>query len=482
MTDPPLNTKTNKKVIEQHAVESAHTYTIKRHTMHPNPKRTDTHTHTNTNTHDLAKYSSVVWTSLCPLLLNSSFHSQLVASLFKNKTNVDNRRDAKWLPLRRQLWHQVKAKDWYQRVLLTAPPLPLQSAADESKAGSTSFKCLNIYFLLKFRQTAPSIVLLLWSDTRGRQRQTQPDDSTLRFKITPDDTLASHEHKNAYSCPSAHSLLLIVTPSSPPTRPPPLVSQVSKAPVAGQELKTDPKAQPPSQPKPCRGRCWCLPPPSLCTCVRWATRSAPWSSSSVAETCSSGSPPAPSAAERCWASSSSSWFGWWPPELEKTANVMYAFRSCITPLATRCRENPSGPCECCIFEPEFGVFWAERFPRSPPLSFAQWSAAVDQSDWSSLASGLWSSCWEKQKQKAETRTQTINNQSFLVRHQHAQTRACSLLIWEHAYLLFLNVNTRSKTILCLGTKSNLLRILKKHIFLFLETHEGTYMRENSWLT
>lgn len=64
---------------------------------------------------------------------------------------------------------------------------------------------------------------------------------------------------------------------------------------------------------PCRWRCLCRSHPALCTCGRWATRSAPWSSSSVVKTCSSGSPPAPSAAVHCWCASSSSWSELWPP-------------------------------------------------------------------------------------------------------------------------------------------------------------------------
>ena len=66
----------------------------------------------------------------------------------------------------------------------------------------------------------------------------------------------------------------------------------------------------------------------------------------------------------------------------------------------------------CIFVPEFWVFWAERFLHSPLLSFALWSAAADQSDWSFPASGLWSFCWENNK--TQTQRLQINQQCVVV--------------------------------------------------------------------
>lgn len=41
-------------------------------------------------------------------------------------------------------------------------------------------------------------------------------------------------------------------------------------------------------------------------------------------------------------------------------------------------------------KPEFWVSWAEQFLRFLLPSYAQWSTAVDQSDWSFPVSGLWS--------------------------------------------------------------------------------------------
>lgn len=105
--------------------------------------------------------------------------------------------------------------------------------------------------------------------------------------------------------------------------------------------KQSKKALPPLLPMPCRWRCWCLLRPSLCTCVRWATQSAPWSSSSEAETCSSGFPPAPSAAGRCWSSSSSSWFGWWPPGWEKNKQMLHLYK--LNKLYCRPQAHPSCP-------------------------------------------------------------------------------------------------------------------------------------------
>lgn len=111
---------------------------------------TDTHAHR----HNLAKYSSVGWTSLFIHVHSSSsmaaFTRGLLHSLFKHKTNVDNRRDAKWLPL----YDDSYGIKWKQRIDFSiCPPLPphcsplfsLQSTADQSKAGSISFQCQYLF-------------------------------------------------------------------------------------------------------------------------------------------------------------------------------------------------------------------------------------------------------------------------------------------------------------------------------------------------